>query len=150
MNNDFTITHRRGQSRIDVHPTSPETGEPDGGWEVTLAETGQNAMTGARVKRIERYIDSDFFLCTYGDGVANINLRSLVEFHHAHGKLATVTGVSPTSHFGTLLTEGDRVLAFAEKPELKESLISGGFFVFKRAIFNYFSDDDRCGLHHEP
>src|SRR5260370_20001929 len=128
MNNDFTITHRRGQSRIDVHPTSPETGEPDGGWEVTLAETGQNAMTGARVKRVERYIDTDFFLCTYGDGVANVDISALVDFHRSHGKMVTVTGVSPPSKFGSLVSDDHgRVTRFDEKPHLLQSLINGGF-----------------------
>lgn len=150
MNNDFTISHRPGQSRIELHPGSPESAEPEAGWQVTLAETGQTAMTGARVKRIERYIDTDFFLCTYGDGVANINLRALVEFHRMHGKLATVTGVTPLSRFGTMLTDGDRVVSFTEKPEMKDSLISGGFFVFNRKILNYLSNDDGCILEHEP
>ncbi len=148
MNNDLTITLKRGQRDIKVHAIP---GDREMDWEVTLAETGQNAMTGARIKRIERYIDTDLFLCTYGDGVSNVDLRALVKFHRAHGKIATITGVSPISRFGTLVTGNDnRVTAFAEKPKLNESLINGGFFVFDRRLFCYLSDDNSCVLENEP
>jgi glucose-1-phosphate cytidylyltransferase len=117
---------------------------------VTLAETGLSAMTGARVRKIERYIDGDLFLCTYGDGLSNVDIGQLVAFHRAHGKLATITGVSPVSRFGTIVTEGDRVLSFTEKPELKESIVNGGFFVFDRRVFSYLGDSDACILEQEP
>jgi glucose-1-phosphate cytidylyltransferase len=152
MNQDFTISLRRGERKIDVHPRLLPGGsaEREGGWEVTLADTGQTAMTGARLKRIERYIDTDIFLATYGDGVANVDLRALVAYHRAHGRAATITGVSPISRFGTLVTQGDRVVDFTEKPELKESLINGGFFVFDRRVFSYLSSEDSCILEREP
>src|SRR3954454_14837755 len=99
MENDFTSSLGRGERRIDVHGSPAYLAEREIGWEVTLAETRQAAMTGARLKRVERYIDSDIFLCSYGDGLSNVDIRKLVDFHVAHGKLATVTGVSPVSRF---------------------------------------------------
>jgi glucose-1-phosphate cytidylyltransferase len=147
MNADFTISLAQGKRSIQVHPNNTKE---ELNWEVTLAETGEKAMTGARIKKIERYIDSDYFLATYGDGVANVNLDKLIAFHKSHGKLATITGVSPISRFGTLVTEGDQVLDFTEKPELKESLINGGFFVFDKRVFQYLSPDDSCILEQKP
>jgi glucose-1-phosphate cytidylyltransferase len=153
MNNDFTISVKPGERRIEVHLPAPQPGdapEREQSWEVTLIDTGQTAMTGARLKRIERYIDTDDFLCTYGDGLANVNIRGLHDFHRSHGRLATITGVSPISRFGTLVTTGDRVCEFAEKPELKDSLINGGFFVFSRRVFDYLTPDDGCVLEQAP
>lgn len=148
MNSDFTISLRgRGERSIELHPGSAAQ---EVSWEVTLSDTGQTAMTGARLKRIERYIDTDYFLATYGDGVSNVDIRALVAFHRSHGKIATITGVSPISRFGTLVTEGDRVVSFTEKPEIKESLINGGFFVFDKRVFSYLSAEDGCILEHEP
>jgi glucose-1-phosphate cytidylyltransferase len=152
MNHDFTITTAPGARQIVVH-TRDDPSEAAGyerGWQVTLAETGQDAMTGARVKRIERYVETDFFLCSYGDGLSNVDIGKLVAFHESHGRASTVTGVSPQSRFGTMLTSGDRVTSFAEKPDLKESLINGGFFVFDRRVFSYLSADASCILEHEP
>lgn len=119
-------------------------------WIITFAETGKNAMTGARIKRIEKYIDSDLFMLTYGDGVADINLQELLEFHKSHGKLGTVTGVRPSSRFGELIVAEDQVKAFSEKPRIKNSFINGGFFVFDKKIFNYLEDDDDCIFEKEP
>ena len=119
-------------------------------WTVSLVDTGESSMTGARVKRVERYLgDSDLFLCTYGDGVADIDIRALVDFHRAHGRLATVTGVHPPSRFGELAIDGDRVDRFAEKPG-GDSLVSGGFFVFDRAVLDRISADPSCVLEREP
>ncbi len=119
-------------------------------WEVTLADTGLNSYTGARVKRIERYINTGYFLLTYGDGVANIDIEKKVGFHISHKKLATVTGVRPPSRFGELVTEGNQVIEFSEKPQVGAGLINGGFFVFKKEVFRYLSDDDNCTLEKEP
>ena len=103
-------------------------------WRVTLVDTGDESMTGARVKRVERHLaDDDIFLCTYGDGVADLDIGALVDFHRSHGRLATVTGVHPPSRFGELVLEGTSVERFAEKPA-GSSLISGGFFVFDRRV----------------
>ncbi len=119
-------------------------------WNVSLVETGEHSMTGARVKRVEHQLgDSDLFLCTYGDGVANIDIAELVAFHRAHGRLATVTGVHPPSRFGELVTEDGEVTRFAEKPA-GGGLISGGFFVFDRAVLDRISADPACVLEREP
>ena len=146
MHNDFTLSLPSGERRIEAR-----NGNNDVRWEVTLVDTGAAAMTGARVKRIERYVDSDYFLCTYGDGVSNVDVRALVDFHRAHGKIVTVTGVSPPSKFGSLVAdEHGRVVRFDEKPHLLESLINGGFFVFDRRFFRYLGDDENCVLEYEP
>ena len=119
-------------------------------WQVTLADTGLKTMTGARVKGIEKYIDTNYFLLTYGDGVANIEIEKLVEFHLSHGKIATVTGIMPPSRFGALLTEGNQVIEFSEKTQVGSSLINGGFFAFNRGIFSYLQEGDECTLEREP
>jgi len=119
-------------------------------WNVSLVDTGEHSMTGARVKRVEHQLgDSDLFLCTYGDGVANIDIAELIAFHRAHGRLATVTGVHPPSRFGELVLDGDAVTRFAEKPA-GASLISGGFFVFDRRVLDRLDADPSCVLEREP
>jgi glucose-1-phosphate cytidylyltransferase len=143
MNSDFTI--ELGSGNVKVHNSHQEQG-----WLITLADTGENAMTGARVKRIERYIDSNLFMLTYGDGVADINIPKLIEFHKSHGKIGTVTGIRPPSRFGELVVDGDQVLEFGEKPQIKEGFINGGFFVFDKRIFRYLEDNDDCILEKEP
>jgi glucose-1-phosphate cytidylyltransferase len=110
-------------------------------WHVTLVETGLDAMTGCRVKRAEKYVTGDTFLLTYGDGVADVNLRELVAFHQAHGKVGTVTAVQPPGRFGELELVGRRVAEFSEKPLLARGRISGGFFVFQRRLFDRLQDE---------
>jgi len=121
-------------------------------WKVTLVDTGLNAMTGARVKKIEKFISNDVFMLTYGDGISDINVQSLLDFHKKHGKIGTVTGVRPPSRFGELVLDGDTVKAFAEKPEsfTDQRFINGGFFVLNKEFFRYLSDDDSCVLEKEP
>lgn len=119
-------------------------------WIITFVDTGVNAMTGARIKRICPYIESDHFMLTYGDGVANIKLPEVLNFHRAHGKLATVTAVHPLARFGELMIEGDRVVRFAEKSQVPEGFINGGFFVLNREIFAHLPDDDSCVFEREP
>lgn len=127
-----------------------ETDRPEA-WTVTLADSGDDTMTGARIKRVERYLgDGDLFLCTYGDGVADIDLAALVDFHRAHGRLATVTGVVPPGRFGRLALEGDAVRDFAEKPTEGDARINGGFFVFSRGFLDRLSPDSSCVLEHGP
>jgi glucose-1-phosphate cytidylyltransferase len=119
-------------------------------WNVSLVDTGEHAMTGARVKRVAHHLaDDDLFLCTYGDGVANVDIAGLLEFHSSHGGLATVTGVQPPSRFGELVLDGSEVTRFAEKPT-GQGLISGGFFVFDRAVLDRLSADDECVLERGP
>jgi glucose-1-phosphate cytidylyltransferase len=120
------------------------------GWRVTLANTGLKAMTGARIKRASRYIEGDTFMVTYGDGVCDLDLDALVAFHRASGLLATVTGVRPQSRFGELVTMGQRVTAFSEKPQVHDGLINGGFFVFERRVLDYLSEDEECVLERTP
>jgi glucose-1-phosphate cytidylyltransferase len=120
-------------------------------WRVTLVDTGLDTMTGGRVKRIAPYIgDDDLFLCTYGDGLADIDIRELVAFHRSHGRLATVTGVSPPSRFGRLVGNGSTAATFAEKPSEGSERINGGFFVFDRRVLDRIGDDPACVLEREP
>jgi len=118
-------------------------------WDIAFVDTGVASMTGARIKRVEHLIDTPDFMVTYGDGLADIDLHALLDFHRGHGGIATVTGVQPNSPFGELAIEGDRVRAFAEKPKIA-SVINGGFFAFRRGFFDYLSDDDGCVLEKEP
>jgi glucose-1-phosphate cytidylyltransferase len=118
-------------------------------WNVSLVDTGEHSMTGARVKRVERYLgDADLFMVTYGDGVADIDVGALVDFHRSHGKLATVTGVHPPSRFGELVHDGLEVSRFGEKP-LIDSLINGGFFVFDRALESLATDGELAVFRHD-
>jgi|HubBroStandDraft_2_1064218.scaffolds.fasta_scaffold01329_2 glucose-1-phosphate cytidylyltransferase len=144
MTSDFTM--RLGsKDHIQFHNSN---GVQD--WTVTFAETGLEANTGARVKRIERYIEGDNFMLTYGDGVADLEIGNLVEFHKQHGKLATVTGVLPISRYGELAVDGGRVKVFSEKPPSDNGYISGGFFVFQRRFLEYLSPKDDCVLERDP
>jgi len=144
MNSDFTI-QLGNRNNIQFHSNHQEED-----WSVTLADTGEKAETGARIKRIEKYIDSDLFMVTYGDGVANLNIKELLKFHKAHRKIGTMTGVHPSSRFGELVIKDNRVVEFNEKPQVKEGLINGGFFVFNKEFFNYLKEDDNCYLERQP
>lgn len=140
MANDFQVTLGR-KDALEIFQNHPEMG-----WRVLLANTGEKALKGARLKRIQRYIDSDNFLVTYGDGVADIDLSRLVNFHVSHGKIATLTGVKPITRFGELQVDGQQVTNFIEKPQTAEGLINGGFFVFHRRIFDYLEEQEDCDL----
>src|SRR5947209_5549268 len=104
-------------------------------WRITLAETGLESMTGSRVRQIEKYITGENFLLTYGDGVGDVSIRDLVQFHLDHGKIGTVTAVQPPGRFGEIELTDKRVVEFNEKPLLSRGRINGGFFVFNRRIF---------------
>ena len=140
MNNDVTIELGKPEKTC-IHQSHDEVG-----WRITLADTGEKALKGARLKKIEKYIDDDTFMVTYGDGLANVNINALIDFHKSHGKLATLTGISPASRFGELKIKGNKVEAFDEKPTETDGLINGGFFVFNRGLFDYLSTDDDCDL----
>jgi glucose-1-phosphate cytidylyltransferase len=143
VNNDFTIC-LGAQNHINYHGVHKEQD-----FRVTLADTGLETMTGGRVKRVEKYVDDDTFMVTYGDGVADLDIQALIDFHRAHGRLATVTSVRPISRFGILdVDKGGRVLSFAEKPRM-DGWASAGFLVFNRRVFDYLSGDD-CVLEQEP
>jgi glucose-1-phosphate cytidylyltransferase len=110
-------------------------------WRVLLAETGLATQTGGRIHRAGKYVEGDEFMVTYGDGVADVDLKALLEFHRKQGKLATVTGVRPASRFGELHIRGDLAEEFREKPQLDEGWINGGFFVFRRKALDYIGPD---------
>lgn len=124
----------------------------ESGWRITMAETGLNAMTGARVRRIRHYIGDDpYFMLTYGDGVGDIDIDRLVEYHKSHGKMVTVTGVRPPGRFGELSLSGDNtVLGFNEKPQASGGRINGGFFVCNREFLDLLGDDEGLVLEQGP
>lgn len=145
MNNDVTMK-LGANSGFQIHKTNNEKN-----WEITLCDTGEKALKGARLKRIEKYIDTDQFMVTYGDGVADINIEELLKFHRSHGKLATTTGVRPKFlRFGEINIHQDQVTRFDEKPQYNGNYINGGFYVFNRDIFNYLEDRDDCDLEDGP
>lgn len=111
-------------------------------WIVHLHDTGLSTNTGGRVKRLQRYLEGGTFMLTYGDGVSNIDLHSLLRFHRSHGRIGTVTAVRPPSRFGGLVFNGDLVAEFTEKPQIGEGWISGGFMVFEPRIFDYLEKGD--------
>ena len=110
-------------------------------WTVHLIDTGTQTNTGGRIKRLEPWLKDGPFMATYGDGVGNVDLTALLKFHHSHGKTATLTAVRPPARFGSLMFSGDQVTEFAEKPQVGEGWINGGFFVFEPAIFKYLDGD---------
>lgn len=141
MSNDFTIN--LGKSN---HLTY-ESNHPEQNFSITLVDTGLTTMTGGRVKRIEKYIDTETFMVTYGDGLSNVNINDLVAFHQEHGKLATLTAARPPSRYGILeLTERNQVNQFREK--VQTEWINGGFLIFNRRVFDYL--DSNCILESEP
>ena len=140
MNNDLTL-ELGAPEKLCVHQ-----GHKEAGWRITMADTGDKALKGARLKRLEKYIDGDMFMVTYGDGLANVDINALIDYHKSHGKLATLTGISLASRFGELKIKGNQVTAFNEKPNESEGLINGGFFVFNRGFLDYLSASDDCDL----
>ncbi|ABR55971.1 glucose-1-phosphate cytidylyltransferase [Methanococcus aeolicus Nankai-3] len=132
-NSDVTIDIKNNTMEIHNNYSEP--------WKVTLVDTGLNTMTGGRIKRVAKYLDDETFMLTYGDGVGNINIKELVEFHRNHGKLATVTATQPEGRFGALRLEDNKVTSFAEKMDNKDSWINGGFFVLEPEVINYIKDD---------
>jgi glucose-1-phosphate cytidylyltransferase len=132
---DVTFDFRNMNERV-IHNHSAEP------WTVTLVNTGQETMTGGRVKRVKQYVGDDTFLLTYGDGVADVNIRELVAYHKTHGKLATVTSVQPGGRFGALnVGNANEVRGFQEKPKGDGSWINGGFFVLEPKVFDYIDGD---------
>ena len=123
----------------------------DADWRVTLVDTGAKAMTGARVARVRRYVDGEDFMLTYGDGVADVDVGRLIEFHRSHGRALTVTGVRPAGRFGEMVAaDGGRVTEFNEKPQATGGRISGGFFVASPRLFDYLDDREDLVFEQEP
>ncbi|MFN7012904.1 MAG: glucose-1-phosphate cytidylyltransferase [Bacteroidia bacterium] len=132
---DVTIDLSTNQMQVHNNTSEP--------WKVTLLDTGLNTMTGGRVKRAKDFINNETFMLTYGDGVADVNLHHLLEFHKKHGKAITMTSVQPEGRFGALETDrNNRVLSFMEKPKGDGSWINGGFFVCEPKILEYISGDE--------
>jgi len=138
---DFRVDLASG--RIDI------VGEPEYDWQVGVIDTGQDTMTGGRIRQLANHLDDQRFFVTYGDGVANVDIDALLKFHEAHGKLATVTAVHPPARFGSLELEGDVVRTFSEKPQTGGDWINGGFFVFEPGVLDYLTGDD-CILESGP
>lgn len=144
LQNDFTLN--LSSQKIEYH--THDRGED---WNVTFAETGLNAYTGARVARIRKYVEKDdHFLLTYGDGVGDVDISALIAFHKTHGKLLTVTGAHPPGRFGHLHIDGDQVAGFNEKPDTADGWISAGYFVCSRKIFDYLPDQESLIFERDP
>ena len=134
LSGDLTIDF--SNNKIDVKNRDCED------WNINLIDTGQNSMTGGRVKRLAEHLRGETFMVTYGDGVCNVNIGELVKFHRSHGKLATVTAVHPPARYGELLIGEDSTAGFSEKPQAQRGWINGGFLVFEPQILDYLSGDE--------
>lgn len=141
LNNDISISLRNGQV------TTYEGHRED--WDLHLIDTGAETQTGGRVKRLSRWLDNSTFMLTYGDGVARLDIRKLLEYHRSHGKLATLTAVRPPARFGGLQFSDNLVSEFTEKPQLGEGWINGGFFVMEPQVLDYIEGDETI-LEREP
>ena len=141
LNSNLTISLENGHTKV------LDGARED--WAVHLIDTGLYTNKGGRLKRLAPWLSNDTFMITYGDGVANVNIRELVAFHKRHGKLATVTAVRPPARFGSLSFNGESVVSFEEKPQIGEGWINGGFFVLEPGVLDYIEGDD-IALEREP
>lgn len=141
LNADFTVDLSNGLI------TPLQVDEVD--WRVTLANTGVNTMTGGRAKRMKNLVGNETCMLTYGDGVSDIDLNALLDFHKSHGKMVTMTAVRPAARFGELALDGNRVISFEEKPQLHNGWINGGYFVIEPAFFDLIAGDTTM-LEREP
>lgn len=137
LNKDFTVN--LGTSEIEYFNRHDEND-----WKVTLVNTGVNTLKGGRIKRIEKYLNDDINLLTYGDGVADINIKELIKFHKHHKKILTITGVHPPARFGELIEDENVVKSFEEKPQTSQGLINGGYMVFNKELLTYLRPDEDC------
>jgi glucose-1-phosphate cytidylyltransferase len=137
------LTVDLGSGEVTRHESVPHN------WKVELVDTGQETLTGGRIKRLAKYVGKETFMLTWGDGVADVNLRELLQFHRSHGKLATLTAVRPAARYGRLALEGDRVALFEEKSQIGEGWINGAFFVLEPGVFDYI-DGDHTQWEREP
>ncbi len=142
--NDFTLDLKNKSIEDHSHRVIDD-------WKITFAETGLNSLTGARVFRIKQYVQNDdLFMLTYGDGVSNVDIKQLVEFHKSHGKLMTITAAHPPGRFGELELDGNQVVGFNEKPQVTEGWISAGFFVCNRKVLDYLTPNEDLIFEKEP
>ena len=137
------VTFDMLHNEMEVHQRNVEP------WRVTLVDTGEDTMTGGRIKRVASYIGNEDFCCTYGDGVGNVDITSLIKFHRQHGKLATLTATQPPGRFGALRLSGTDILSFQEKPQGDGNWINGGFFVLSPRVLEYI-DGDQTVWESEP
>jgi glucose-1-phosphate cytidylyltransferase len=139
-NNSFTMDSSTGDIKI-LGPREE--------WKITFVDTGLNTMTGGRIKKAQKYIGDESFLLTYGDGLSDVNLQELIQFHKAKGTIAVVTGIKKKSQFGTLTVNQGIAESFEEKTQT-DGIINGGYFVLSPEVFNYLKDDDQCVFEEEP
>jgi glucose-1-phosphate cytidylyltransferase len=130
------LTVDTGKGRVEAHGAEREP------WKISLVDTGLSTQTGGRLKRLAPHIGDETFMLTWGDGVSDIDLTALLDFHRSHGKLATMTAVRPPARFGHVELDGGRVVEFSEKPQAAEGWINGAFFVLEPAVFHYVSGDE--------
>jgi glucose-1-phosphate cytidylyltransferase len=141
LNSDFSVNLKTG--KYEPHQ------QDDLDWRVTLVNTGLNSMTGGRVKRLKEFIGNETFLLTYGDGLSDININEVINFHKSHGKMVTVSAVHPIARFGELSIKKDTVISFNEKPQVNQGWINGGYFVIEPEFFDLIDGDDAV-LEQEP
>jgi glucose-1-phosphate cytidylyltransferase len=143
LQSDFTID--TSNSKIELHKNNAEN------WKITLVDTGLNTMTGGRLLKLKKYIGNERFFLTYGDGLANININDLLDFHSKNKKMVTITAARPAARFGEIKisNNNNNVLSFKEKPRVEDGWINGGFFVFEPDFFEYLTDE-KTVLEHEP
>jgi len=142
LNGNLTVVPSQG--RVERHG-GDQSGMLD--WKIELIDTGSKTLTGGRVKRLARYLGGETFMLTWGDGLSDVDLNALADFHRSHGKLATVTAVRPPARYGHIEFDGDRVKEFSEKPQTKEGWINGAFFVLEPAVLDYIDGDDTMFEH---
>ena len=139
---DVTIDIRNNKMEILNNSNEP--------WKVTLVDTGSDTMTGGRIKRAQKYLEDDTFMLTYGDGLSNVDIKGLLEFHKKNGKILTLTTIQPEGRFGSLDIENDQVKKFVEKPKGDGAWINGGFFVCEPSIFKYITEGDQTIFEKSP
>ena len=137
FDDDFTVDLKNGNITYHNKNELPN-------WKITLVDTGLNTLKGARIKRVENYLEDDINMITYGDGVADVNIRDLVKFHKSHGKMLTITGVNPPARFGELVAKKGELISFNEKPQTSSSLINGGFMVFNKSMLDLLNVNPDC------
>ena len=133
LNNDLSVDLKTGTTTIHERHALP--------WNIHLVDTGLHTQTGGRLRRLKKWIGRERFMMTYGDGLSDVDINALIDFHCAHGKLATVLSVRPPARFGELKFEGERIDRFLEKPQIEEGWINGGFFVLEPEVFEYLEED---------
>jgi glucose-1-phosphate cytidylyltransferase len=137
------VTFDMSDNSMQIHTKKSEP------WKITLVDTGENTMTGGRLKRVQEYIQNETFCFTYGDGVADININELIKFHKKNGRQATLTAVKPPGRFGSIKFERGKVLSFQEKPKGDGNMINGGFFVLEPSVLDLI-DNDQCTWEDKP